>query len=58
MPRIVAPGEFRAQPWKNGGGVTHEIIRWPDSDAYDVRISLAEDRVAGPFSQFPGYQRW
>jgi len=56
--RIVAPAEFRAQPWKNGGGVTHEIVRWPDSEDYDVRISLADDRVAGPFSQFPGYRRW
>jgi environmental stress-induced protein Ves len=58
MPRIVAPAEFRSQPWKNGGGVTHEIVRWPDSEAYEVRISLADDRVPGPFSQFPGYRRW
>lgn len=62
--RIVTPAEFRAQPWKNGGGVTHEIVRWPDlgdgdaGQAYDVRISLADDRVAGPFSRFPGYRRW
>lgn len=58
VPRIVTPAEFRSQPWKNGGGVTHEIVRWPDTDAYDVRISLAEDRVAGPFSRFAGYRRW
>lgn len=66
MPRILSPAEFRAQPWKNGGGVTHEIVRWPApgaspasaSDAFDVRISLADDRVAGPFSRFPGYRRW
>lgn len=70
MPRILAPAEFRTQPWKNGGGVTHEIVRWPDSQAsetseasaasaaYDVRVSLAEDRAPGPFSRFPGYRRW
>lgn len=62
MPRIVAPAAFRPQPWKNGGGVTHEIVRWPDDlpdrAAYDVRISLADDRAPGPFSQFPGYRRW
>lgn len=58
VPRIVTPAEFRSQPWKNGGGVTHEIVRWPDIEAYDVRISLAEDRVAGPFSRFAGYRRW
>jgi hypothetical protein len=58
MQRIVAPAEFRRQPWKNGAGVTHEIIRWPDSESYDVRVSLADDREPGPFSQFPGYRRW
>jgi environmental stress-induced protein Ves len=58
VPRIVAPAEFRSQPWKNGGGVTHEIVRWPDSEGYDVRVSLADDRAAGPFSRFPGYRRW
>lgn len=58
--RIAAPSEFRAQPWKNGGGITHEIVRWPDPDGddYDVRISLADDRQAAPFSRFPGYRRW
>lgn len=55
--RILSPSEFRSQPWKNGGGVTHEILRWPDLDSYDVRISIADDRAAGPFSLFPGYQR-
>ena len=66
--RIVTPAEYWPQPWKNGGGVTHEIVRWPDSRgpgrapdptaAYDIRISLAEDRVAAPFSKFPGFRRW
>jgi environmental stress-induced protein Ves len=58
VPRIIAPAGFRAQPWKNGRGVTHEIVRWPDSEVYDVRISLADDRAPGPFSRFPGYRRW
>jgi environmental stress-induced protein Ves len=64
VPRIIAPDEFRTQPWKNGGGVTHEIVRWPDGEVgevaggYDIRVSLAEDRVPGPFSRFPGYRRW
>jgi environmental stress-induced protein Ves len=63
MPRIVSPAEFRSQPWKNGGGVTHEIVRWPDGSGgsggdYDIRVSLAEDRTPGPFSRFAGYRRW
>jgi HutD len=58
VPRILTPAEFRSQPWKNGRGVTHEIVRWPEIEAYDVRISIADDRSPGPFSRFPGYRRW
>lgn len=58
MRRVLDPAGFRSQPWKNGGGVTHEIVRWPDVDGYDVRISIADDRAPGPFSRFPGYRRW
>ena len=58
MPRIVSPAELRPTPWKNGGGVTHEIVRWPDVEDYEIRISLADDRAPGPFSRFPGYRRW
>ena len=56
--RIIPPAEYRAQPWKNGGGITYEIVRWPDTERYDIRISIADDRAAGPFSRFPGYRRW
>jgi environmental stress-induced protein Ves len=64
--RILTPAEFRSQPWKNGGGVTHEIVRWPEpaaagggaGDVYEIRISIADDRTPGPFSRFPGYRRW
>lgn len=58
MPRILTPAAFRSQPWKNGGGVTHEIVRWPDDERYEIRISIADDRTPGPFSRFPGYRRW
>lgn len=58
MPHIIAPDAFVAQPWKNGGGVTREIVRWPDAEDFEVRVSLAEVAAAGPFSQFPGVRRW
>ncbi len=58
MPHLLSPSSFRSQPWKNGGGITHEIARWPDVDDYDIRISIADDRAAAPFSRFPGYRRW
>ncbi len=57
--RIVPESRWISQAWKNGGGVTHEIVRWPaGADPYDVRISLARDERDAPFSTFPGYRRW
>ncbi|HEY4057637.1 MAG TPA: HutD family protein [Kofleriaceae bacterium] len=50
--------DWRKQPWKNGLGVTFEILRDPDVDAYDVRISIADDTQPATFSTFPGYVRW
>ncbi len=56
--RVIAQEAWRAQTWKNGAGITHEIWRTPDLDDYDVRVSLAEVTRPGAFSLFPGYRRW
>ena len=52
------------QPWKNGGGVTRELITWPpprdaQASAHDwsVRVSVADITQNGPFSSFPGIDR-
>jgi hypothetical protein len=55
--RDLPPASWRAQAWKNGGGTTYEIVRWPDVDDFDVRISVAGVDRDGPFSTFPGYAR-
>ena len=44
-------------PWKNGGGVTEEIDRDPQSDSYHWRLSRACVRGDGPFSEFRGFDR-
>lgn len=45
-------------PWRNGGGVTRELLRHPaDGDLFDWRVSVAQVDVDGPFSSFPGYDR-
>jgi hypothetical protein len=59
--RTVGAAEFRAMPWKNGGGTTWEIAQGrfsgdPEAD-WDWRFSLAEIASAGPFSAFPGIDR-
>jgi environmental stress-induced protein Ves len=44
-------------PWRNGGGITHELVAWPDAAAWRWRISVAEVAQDGPFSNFPGVDR-
>ena len=55
---IVEPSAWRAQPWKNGAGTTHEIVRAPDRDDFAIRISVADVTSPAPFSKFPGIDRW
>lgn len=55
---LLREADYRAVPWKNGGGITREIHRQPAGPApFDWRLSLASIDRAGPFSAFPGYQR-
>jgi uncharacterized protein len=46
------------QLWRNGGGVTRELLAWPGEDDWRVRISVADIEADGPFSTYPGIQRW
>lgn len=55
--RVIRPAEYRAMPWKNGGGVTTEIYVSPPSGAFDWRVSIATVNADGPFSHFTGYER-
>ena len=57
-PRIVALADVPSAPWKNGGGVTRELLAWPPGGDWQVRISVAEIAADGPFSSFPGVERW
>ena len=58
-PRLVYAPDQPPQPWRNGGGQTRELLRWPaDAEAWRLRISLARIDRSGPFSAFPGVERW
>lgn len=49
---------YQSMPWKNGGGSTSEIFRYPENqEAWQWRISIAEVASDGAFSLFPGCQR-
>ncbi|AWC24585.1 Various environmental stresses-induced protein [Aminobacter sp. MSH1] len=58
--RIIRHADCRSMPWKNGGGVTTEIMAWPPAaglDDFDWRISMAQVASGGPFSVFAGIDR-
>jgi environmental stress-induced protein Ves len=56
--RILRRASFKTTHWRNGGGITHEAIRVPESgDAFRWRLSVAEIASSGPFSDFQGYRR-
>jgi uncharacterized protein len=45
-------------PWRNGGGRTRELLAWPRADEWQVRVSVARIEANGPFSAFPGIDRF
>ncbi|NBB48156.1 HutD family protein [Rhizobium sp. CRIBSB] len=58
--RIQRFDEHLMMPWKNGLGITREVISRPASDGsggFDWRISLATVGASGPFSVFAGIDR-
>lgn len=44
--------------WRNGGGMTRELVALPDAQHWSWRASVAEVAQSGPFSSFEGVQRW
>lgn len=55
---LVRCDAVQPQPWKNGGGLTRELLAWPSRDDWALRISVADIRADGPFSAFAGIDRW
>jgi len=58
QPILVRTVDVAAQPWKNGGGVTRELLALPEGGDWRVRISVADVASDGPFSTFAGVDRW
>lgn len=46
-----------AAPWRNGGGITRELVRVPSRGDFAFRVSVADVAADGPFSAFAGYDR-
>lgn len=43
--------------WRNGGGVTHELVRRPSGGDFGWRLSMAEVAVDASFSSFDDHDR-
>jgi environmental stress-induced protein Ves len=55
---MVRCDQLEPQPWRNGGGRTRELLAWPHASDWSLRISLADIERDGPFSPYPGVDRW
>ena len=55
--RVIPANEYRRERWKNGAGWTRQIVRMPDCEDWDWRLSIAEIERDAPFSAFPGVER-
>jgi hypothetical protein len=56
--RLLRAADRAAIPWKNGGGITHDVAlsaNGPDDFAW--RVSIADIERPGPFSSYPGIDR-
>ncbi|MHC6595166.1 HutD/Ves family protein [Arthrobacter sp. C152] len=67
MMRLIRFELLTPQLWRNGGGVTREVARFPTApmataagaagDDWDWRVSIADVAKEGDFSLFPGMER-
>lgn len=54
----LSTDQVHPTPWRNGGGQTRELLAWPHVQDWKLRISVADIERDGPFSAYPGVDRW
>ena len=52
--RTIHLSDRPATPWRNGGGLTRELVASPEQSDWRWRMSVAEVTASGPFSRFDG----
>jgi environmental stress-induced protein Ves len=55
---VVSLDRVAPTPWRNGGGLTRELVVFPVRENWHWRVSVAEVAQDGPFSRYDGVQRW
>ncbi len=58
IPRIIEAAKTPSQAWKNGGGITRELLCLPNNEHWKLRISVADITQDGAFSAFAGVTRY
>ena len=58
LPTVMRVEDVAPVPWRNGGGVTRELLVWPNPHRWRLRVSVADIDASGPFSFYPGVDRW
>lgn len=56
--KIVRFEDFAGRPWRNGGGITRELLTGPSPESWQWRVSVADIERDAPFSLWAGVQRW
>lgn len=58
---VLTKDQQRAMPWRNGGGITRELMVEPPGATFETgfawRLSVADVAQDGPFSELPGIDR-
>lgn len=54
---VIPSFHYRRERWRNGLGWTREILRVPDREDWQLRLSIAEIEQDAAFSSFPGIER-
>ncbi len=57
---ILTRQTYQTKPWKNGKGITHDILLLPEGSehsGFDLRFALSPIDEKGAFSSFPGADR-
>jgi environmental stress-induced protein Ves len=55
---VVQLEQVAPTPWRNGGGLTRELVVFPVRENWHWRVSVADIEREGPFSLYEGVERW
>ena len=54
----IALSDCPDQPWANKDGTTRQLLAWPATDLWSLRVSVATISQSGPYSKLPHTRRW